>query len=275
MDDLENLELSDLQEWYQRWYAPNNATVVVVGDVKPADVLAMARKYFGPLKPERIVLPKPRVEPPQLGRRSIAVQVPAEVPYTLMGYKVPVLKTAVEDWEPYALEVLAGILDGGDSARLSKELVRGSQVVTSAGAGYDLYSRQADLFLFDATPAGKHSVAEVQQALLEQVRRLQDKPVAADELARIKSQVVASDVFEQDSIFYQAMKIGKLEAVGLDWRLANDYVERVNAVTPEQLQAVARKYLVEKNLTIAVLDPLPMESGGKPRPAATGGSNVH
>ncbi|MGB5261050.1 MAG: insulinase family protein, partial [Gammaproteobacteria bacterium] len=196
-------------------------------------------------------------------------------PYTIMGYKVPVLRTAAEDWEPYALEVLAGILDGGDSARFATELVRGSRVVTSAGAGYDLYSRQADLFLLDATPAADHTVAEAQQALFEQVKRLQEEPVTRQELDRVKSQVVASDVFERDSIFYQGMKIGQLEAVGLDWRQADEYVERVNAVTPAQLQAVARKYLVEKTLTVAVLDPLPMESAGKPQAAAIGGGHGH
>jgi zinc protease len=261
MNDLENMQLADLQHWYERWYAPNNAIVVVVGDVDPEAVLKLARKYFGPLKPEVIVPPKPRIEPPQKGKRDITVRVPAEVPYTLMGYKTPVLATAEASWEPYALEVLANILDGGDSARLTRELVRGSQIATSAGAGYDLNDRQAGLFLLDATPAGSHSIHELQEALFVQLQRLKDEPVTDEELARVKSGVVASAVYELDSIFYQAMKIGQLEAVGLDWRLADEYVERINAVTAAQVQAVAKKYLVEEALTVAVLDPLPMETG--------------
>ena len=130
-----------------------------------------------------------------------------------MGYKVPVLKTANESWEPYALEVLANILDGGDSARLTRELVRGSQIASSAGAGYDLYDRQSGLFLLDATPADSHTIDDVQQALFAQIQRLKDTPVTADELERIKTSVVASNVYEQDSSFYQAMKVGQLEAV--------------------------------------------------------------
>ncbi|MGD2112085.1 MAG: pitrilysin family protein [Gammaproteobacteria bacterium] len=275
MNDLENLELADLQVWYRRWYAPNNAILVVVGDVHPEEVLALAKRYFGPLKPESIAQPKPRIEPPQPGRRSIRVEAPAEVPYTIMGYKVPVLKTAGDDVEPYALEVLASILDGGDSARLATELVRGSQVAASAGAGYDLYSRQSDLFLLDGTPSAKHSVAELQQALLEQVQRLQKEPVSAAELARVKAKVVAGAVYEQDSTFYQAMKIGQLESVGLDWQVADDYVARIKAVTAEQLQAVAAKYLVRKNLTVAELVPLPMETGRRPRNAMPGAAHVH
>jgi len=261
MNDLENLQLADLQAWYARWYAPNNAVLVVVGDVEPEAVLKLARQYFGSLRPEKIVPPKPRIEPPQRGLRSIIVKAPAEVPYLIMGYKVPVLKTASVDWEPYALEVLASILDGGDSSRLTTDLVRGSQVATSAGASYDLYERQEGLFLLDGTPAGDHDIEALRQALLQQVRRLQDKPVEADELQRVKTKVVAGAVYEQDSTFYQAMKIGQLEATGLDWRLADEYVDRINAVTADQVRTVAGKYLLEKNLTVAELDPLPLQAG--------------
>lgn len=275
MDDLENLQLADLQDWYERWYAPNNAIVVVVGDVQPATVLELAQQYFGPLKPEKLVPPKPRIEPEQEGPRQVTVKVQAEVPYLVMGYKVPVLNTASEDWEPYALAVLAAVLDGGDSARLTRELVRGSQVANSAGASYDLYDRQASLFLLDAVPAGSHGIDEIKMALLAQIKRLQDTPVEAEELERIKAQVVASDVYEQDSTFYQATQIGMLEAVGLDWSVADDYVRRIKGVTASQVQAVARKYLQEKQQTIAVLDPLPMDPGRKPQPVSTGAGHVH
>jgi zinc protease len=275
MNDLENMELADLQDWYERWYAPNNAIVVVVGDVEPEAVLKLAKQHFGPLKPEKIGPPKPRVEPEQEGPRMLTVRQPAEVPYLVMGYKVPVLKTAAEDWEPYALDVLAGILDGGDSARLARELVRGSQVASSTGASYDLYDRQSSLFLFDGTPSKSHSVDDLQQALLEQVTRLQEEPVTGDELVRVKAQVIASNVYEQDSVFYQGMKIGQLESIGLDWRLEEDYVERINAVTPEQVQAVARSYLVVNRQTVAVLDPLPIETGSKPHQPQQGGGHAH
>ena len=275
MDDLENMELADLQRWYDRWYAPNNATVVVVGDVEPEDVLALAKKHFGPLRPEAVVSPKPRIEPRQAGQRRIIVQKPAEVPYMVMGYKAPVLKTAEEDWEPYALTVLSGVLDGGNSARLARELVRGSQIAASAGASYDPYARQSSLFLLDATPSNSHTIESVEQALREQVRLLRTEPVAQDELDRIKAQTVAGEVYEQDSIFYQGMVIGKLETTGLPWRLKDEFVERINAVTAEQVQAVAKKYLVESGLTVAVLEPLPMETAKTAQRAAAGGGHAH
>jgi zinc protease len=273
MDDLENMQVDDLQAWYQKWYAPNNATVVVVGDVDPEEVHAQAKKYFGPLKPSKIAPVKPRLEIAQRGRKELRVEAPAKVPYLMMGYKAPVLLTADEQWEPYALEVMAAILDGGDGARLASELVRGTAVAASAGAGYDGHDRMETLFLLSGTPSNGHTVKDLEAALLEQVQRLRDTPVDEDELERVKAQIRAEKVYEQDSIFYQAMQIGMLETVGLSWKDAEKYLERMEAVTAEQVQAVAKKYLVQDGLTVAELVPLPIDPDQPPRTA--GVAHVH
>jgi zinc protease len=267
MDDLEHLQVDDLKAWYQKWYAPNNATVVVVGDVDPDEVYALAKRHFGPLKPSDIEAAKPRSEVEQRGSKRIEVKAPAELPYLIMGYKVPVVLTAQPDevWEPYALEVLAGVLDGGTGARLTSELVRGQAVAASAGAGYDGYDRVQSLFLLSGTPANGHTSAELEQALRDQIKRLHDKPVGSDELERVKAQIRASKVYEQDSIFYQAMQIGILETIGLDWPELERYHEHIDAVTPEQVRAVARKYLVEDRLTVAELVPQPIDPRRPPR----------
>jgi zinc protease len=184
----------------------------------------------------------------------------------MMGYKTPIVGTAVEEWEPYALYVLSSVLDGGDSARLSRELVRSQKVAASAGASYDIYSRLPSMLTLDGTPTDGHSLAELESALRQQIERLKTEPVSAEELKRVVTSVVASKIYQQDSVFYQAMEIGMLETVGLDWRLADEEVARIKAVTPEQVQAVARKYLSDDNLTIATLDPLPMTQAQR-RPA--------
>lgn len=273
MNDLQHLTVKDVRAWYERWYAPNNATVVVVGDVDPGNVLKLAKKYFGPLKPSDLAPLKPRNEIEQRGERRIVVKAPAELPYIIMGYKTPVLDTADadEEWEPYALEVLAAVLDGGDSARFSKELVRDKQIAASAGAGYNLTSRKEDLFVLDGTPAKGHDIAEIEDALKDQIKRLHDTPVTADELARIKAQVIASNIYQRDSVFYQAMQMGTLETVGLDWRLLDEYVDRIKDVSAEQVQNVARKYLIDDNLTVAILQPLPLEDKTMHHPAMGGG----
>jgi len=274
MDDLENLQVGDLRDWYQKWYAPNNATLVVVGDVDPEEVYTLAREHFGPLKPSDISAVKPRLEIAQRGRKEIKVEAPAKLPYLMMGYKAPVVLTAERPWEPYALEVLAGILDGGDGARLASELVRGKAVAASAGAGYDGHDRMESLFLLSGTPSNGYTVKDLEKALLEQVQRLRETPAEQEELDRVKAQLRADKVYEQDSIFYQAMQLGILETVGLSWKDAEHYLERIEAVTAEQVQAVADKYLVQDRLTVAELVPQPIDPDQPPRTAG-GAAHVH
>ncbi|MGZ8161781.1 MAG: M16 family metallopeptidase [Methylobacter sp.] len=253
--DIASYTVEDLQAWYQRWYAPNNATLVVVGDVQPKAVFDLAEKYFGTLKPSDIKGLKPQTEIEQLGIRKMTVKLPAKLPYIIMGYKVPVLKTAKNEWEAYALEVLAGVLDGGNSARLSSKLVRGKQIAVSAGAGYGLTSRLSNVFELEATPAEGKTVWDMEAALKDEIANLQLKLISNDELQRIKAQVLANAVYERDSNFYQAMQLGMLETVGLGWQKIDEYVDKVNQVTAEQVREVARKYLVEDHLSIAYLEP--------------------
>lgn len=275
MDDLRKLKVGDVRDWYQRYYSPNNATLVVVGDVKPAEVVELAKKYFGPVPARDFKRPTIPSEPAQSATRSTEVRAPAQVPYLLMGYHVPVYASVKkDDWEPYALTVLSGVLDGGRSARFERDLVREKKVAVRVGAGYDAIGRAATLFLFDGTPAADKSTKDLEHTIRSEVERIKKEPISAEELARVKAQVVASDVFRRDSVFYQAMQLGQLAVCGLGLDLLDERVRRISAVTPEQVSAVARKYFVDSNLTVAVLDPLPIPANGK-APAAAGGSNAH
>ena len=254
-EDLEALTVDDLRRWYRRYYAPNNATLVVVGDVDPDAIFKLAAKHFGKLDPSEPPVVKPRGEPRQRGERRIRIHAPAKVPYVIVGYHAPSLKTAKEKWEPYALDVLAGILDGGASARLTRELIREQEIAASASAGYDLTAKYQTLFLLDANPTEKRGIDEVEQALYRQIEKLKSELATPAELKRVKAQVIASKVYELDSVQQLATQMGALETVGLGWRLMEDYPERIKAVTAEQVRAVARKYLVDKHRTVAVLVP--------------------
>ncbi len=273
-DDLDTMKVENLRRWYQQWYAPNNATVVVAGDVDPDEVLRLARRYFGPLKPSDIEPVKPRHEVKQLGIKRIQVKAPAELPYLIMGYKAPVVLTINKEhaWEPYALEVLAGVLDGGSGARLSSELVRGKAIAASASAGYDAHDRLETLFTLSGIPSRGHTVAELEAALHKQIQKLKDELVKKDELDRVKAQLRAEKIYQQDSIFYQAMQIGVLESIGLDWHETENYHKQIQAVTPAQIMAVAKKYLVDDHLTVAELVPQPIDPKHPPRHG--GGNNV-
>lgn len=271
MSDLEQMTVEDLREWYARWYAPNNAILVVAGAVDPKQVLALATKHFGPLQPQDPPVVRHPREPEARGATRVTVRAPARQPYLLMGYKTPVVGQADEAWEPYALEVLASVLDGGDSARFGARLVRGSEVASSAGADYSAYGRLPGMFLVDGTPAEGRDMAVLEAALRAELERIKNEGVTPAELERVITQLVASKVYERDSIMAQAMRIGSLEALGLGWRVADEEVERIRAVTAEQVQAVARKYLDDKRLTVAVLDPLPMGKGGVAMTQGDGG----
>lgn len=265
MADLDAMTVDDLKAWYRKWYAPNNATVIVVGDVEHEQVYRLARKHFGRLKSESIDPPSPRPEVPQLGLKQVVVKRPAEVPSLLLAYKTPGLGTAyseesaIEPWEPYALEVLSGILSGGDSARFASRLVRGAEVALGVGSSYKLTGRLDGTLSISGTPAQGRTVAELETAIRNEITDLQTSLVTEAELQRVKAQVVSGDVYERDSAFYQGMILGIFETVGLGWQRADEYVEGVAAVTAEQVQAVARKYLVDQGATLAVLEPLTMD----------------
>ena len=154
MNDLENMTGADAREWYKNWYAPNNATLVVVGDVNSQEVLKLAKQYFGVLKPHALPARKPQTEPEQTGERRVIVKAQAKLPYVLMGFHVPALEDADKDVDPYALEILAGVLNGNASARLNQNLVRQSQVAVDVDAGYDMIHRgRHSIFVLDGTPS--------------------------------------------------------------------------------------------------------------------------
>lgn len=268
MNDLENMVAADAREWYKNWYTPNNAIVVVVGDVKAAEVLKLAKQHFGPIKSRALPARKPQVEPAQLGERRAIVKAPGKLPYLAMGYHVPTLPNTQSDtpeWEPYALEVLAGVLSGNDSSRLNQKLVRETSLAVDVGAGYDTTSRgQQSLFELVGTPAEGKTVIELEAALVAQIELIKTGGVTQQELNRVKASVIAADVYQRDSMFYQAMQVGQLETMGYSWRLIKEYPEKLKAVTSEQIQAVAKKYLVKDNLTVATLDPQPIDPNAKP-----------
>ena len=279
MADLNHMTVDDVKRWYTRWYAPNNAVLIVAGDVDPDAVHKLVQKYFGKLPRGEAVTVEPRPEVPQLGLKRVVVKRPAEVPYLAMIYKTPVLTTALEDknveeWEPYALEVLTGILDGGASARFSSHLVRGKEIAAMVNTDYRLASRLDSVLAIEATPSAGRTVGELESAIRAEIEDLKNKPVDPSELARVKAQVVSSDVYQRDSLFYQALLAGVLETVGLSWHVADEYVDKVKAITAEQVQAVAKKYLVDDRLTVAALDPQPMDKQHRPHGPMPGGHDI-
>lgn len=271
MDDLQNLRADDARDWYKTWYAPNNATLVIVGDVEPAAVRRLVEQYFGPIRPSRLPDRAKRREPAPRGIQRIVVKAPAKLPSLLMAYHVPNLVNVQGDSEPYALEMLAGVLDAGASSRLTQRLVRERRIANDVGVGYDALSRLPSLFTLSGVPSEGKTVAELESALRAEIDDIKQNGIGQDELERMRAQIIAAQVYQRDSMFYQAMLIGEYETIGYSHRDIDAINEKLKQVTPAQVQAVARKYLIDDALTIAVLDPQPLEAAA----AAKSGGGRH
>jgi len=266
MSDLQSMTVEDAQAWYQRWYAPNNAILVVVGDVTGEEVRVLAQKHFGTIASRALPERKPQDEPDQTGQRRLTVKAPAELPLVLMAYRVPKLRDPEKDWEPYALSVLEGVLDGHEGARLAASLVRGSRLAASAGAGYQGTGRGPGFFLLSGAPSEGRAVSELEAALKAEMQRIATEGIREDELARVKAQVVAAQVYARDSMFAQARQMGALESIGLSHRSIETQVRRLREVTAEQVQQVAKRYFGDDALTVALLDPQPLPAKGGAKP---------
>ena len=256
MNDLQNMKAADARDWYRSWYAPNNATVVISGDVDPQHILKVVQKYYGAIAMHELPVRKPQIEPVQKGVKQVEVKAPADNAQLSMAWKVPRLEPGkLDDPDPYALELLTAVLDGYDNARLNRMLVKQEKVVNDVGVGYDMVSRGPELFLISASMAKGKTVAQAQASIRKALDELKQKGILESELKRIKVRILSDQIYKRDSIFGQAMEIGTTEMAGFSWKDIDYMLEKMQTITPEQVQAVAKKYLVDEGLTIAVLDP--------------------
>jgi zinc protease len=263
MNDLENMTAADARAWYDTWYVPNNAYLVVTGDVNHQQVFKLAEQYYGVLEGRPLPPRKPQIEPVQDGVRKLTVKAPAELPVLVMAYKAPSLRDVDKDSDPFALEMLAAVLDGHDAARFNKQLVREQKIALSAGIEYDSTARGPAMIYLHGTPSAGKTVGDLEAGLRAEIARVQQEGVSEKELARAKAQLLASQVYKLDSMFGQAMEIGQMEAVGIPHTAIRKILDRLQQVSAAEIQAVARKYFNDDQLTIGILDPQPLD--GKAR----------
>ncbi len=251
MNDLTNMKVEDFRAYYDTYYIPNNATIVVVGDFDSEKMLSEIKKYFGGI-PKGAEPPKMTVaEPEQKGERRLNLKKEAELPVVVAGYHVPDL----EDENSYPLAVLELILSGGKSSRLYKTLIYEKQIALYAGGDYSMVSTDPNMFyLYAAAMPGK-PIDEVEKALYTEIERFKSEPVVEKELTKAKNQIEASFIMGQDSNFNRAMLLGQYESVA-SWKLLDKYVDGIRKVTAEDVMKVAKKYFTEDNRTVGVLVPV-------------------
>ncbi len=251
MSDLENTTRDSLYEYYKERYIPNNAMIVVAGNIDVDSVMAMIRKEFGPI-PRGPEIKKTVIgEPEQRGERRVYVNKEAELPYVMAAYKTPNL---LND-DTYALEVLSIILSGGRSSRIYRSLVDEKQIALSAGAGYSNFMRYDYLFYLYGTAALGVDIEEVEDALYHEVELLKNEPPSEREIQKAKNQIEADFIMSQDSIFYRGMNLALFEMIE-DRSLQERYLEGVRNVKAADVQLVAKKYFVKKKRTVGTLIPI-------------------
>jgi zinc protease len=255
-EDIERFTLADLKSYYSTYYNPVNAFVVVVGDFRKEDLLPRIEKAFGDISKGLAPDQKKDIDQPQSGERRVFAKREAELPYVVMAYHVPNLRSP----DSYVLEVLAALLSTGKSSRLYQSLVQEKQLALSVDADNSLLSRDPSLFTLSAQPLPEKDATEVEKALNEELERLREKPVGLQELEKAKNQLEAAFVYSQASFFYQGMLLAQYE-IGPGWRSIDEYLPSIRKVTPEDIRRVVNLYLTPDNRTVGRLIPLPPKEG--------------
>lgn len=264
--DLDAMSLEDLQRHYDTYYSPNNATLIVVGDIKADTLLPIIKHLFEPIPKG----PSPKttlaVEPEQRGERRFILKREAQVPFVMLGFRVPNYSSD----DSYALDILESILSHGKSSRLYQSLVYDQKNSLAVGAEYSLMQTDPSLFYFYALVNPGARVEAVEDALYREITRLQNELPTELELQRAKNQVEAAHVFEQDSNFRRAMLLGQSESIGAGWRRVDQFLDRIRAVTAKDIQRVAKQYLTPDNRTVGILIPQPPKTA-EPQPSPAHG----
>ncbi|MRR58795.1 MAG: insulinase family protein [Deltaproteobacteria bacterium] len=248
MSDIENLSRTKAESFLHRYYAPANAVVAIVGDIDPVKTLALVEKYFGSLPPGVPVPPVATVEPRQLGERRIEILDDSE-PQFLIGYHKP----TIPEPDDYTFDVITMLLAEGKNSRLYKKLVVEKQLASEVSAFYGPASRYPNLFVISAVPRSPHSMEEVEAAIYEELEMLKHEPVRLRELQQVLNKLEADEVQALSTNSGLAYRLTEYESVAGTWRYLIEHRAKVAEVTPAEVLAAARKYLVPDNRTVAFI----------------------
>lgn len=258
--DLKQMTIRQLYNWYFKWYGPNNATLVIVGNVDPVQIKKEVEHYFGALKTvaggTQQAFPLFR----QTGQKELVIHRPGALPALIMTYRVPSIVSAKYPMDAYSLMVISDLLVGMNSSRLEKTLVRDEHIATGLHVSYNPFAKYDTNWTIIARPSKGVSLDQLQSAIADSLQQLAKSGPTKLELARVIKVVQAHHVFGLDQLSGQANILGTLDSVGLNWQLANTYLAKLGQVTPTQVKAVAAYYFNPDNLTVGDYYP----SNGKP-----------
>ncbi len=249
MSDIETITRDELKAYFKRFYAPNNAVAILVGDINLNEVKRLARKYFGRIPAQEPPDPIETVEPEQRGERRVTLEFPAN-PRLIIAYHIPVPPHP----DAYPLMALVEILGNGRTSRLYKKIYEELQLTSEPpDVSQQPGERLSCLLTIEAVPRHPHTAEEVERAIYEEIEAIKETPPTERELERMRNQLDADLVRNLGSNVGIAFNLGMYAAIRGDWRAYLEDIEKMRAVTPEDVSRVARKYLVPQNRTVATL----------------------
>ena len=267
--EMESYTREDALDFYRTWYAPNNAVLIVAGDIDAAELRPLAEKYYGAI-PARPVPARMRVqEPPQEAPREVVLSDPrVQQPYWIRSYLAPSL-TAGATEHAYALEVLGEIFGATSTSRLYRSLVIDQKLATSAGAYYRGSSLDLATFRIYASPRPGVTLDQLEAAVDAELERLKQEPITAKEVERATRRLVAEATYAQDSLSTAVRSFGVALATGLTVEDVEAWPERIGAVTAAQVEAAAAHVFRPETSVTGRLLPAPERTAGtSPMPAA-------
>lgn len=249
--DIEGWTIEDLKTYYQRYYAPNNAVVLIAGDVTAAEVFALADKHLAPIKAQPAPKPVTTREPPQLGERRLKILRDAQTPLIAMAWHAG----SAPERQSRIMEVLLAVLGGGDSSRLHQKLVEQEQAALEIGVQLDQGFDPGLAWLFAVVPPGG-DVARTEKLIDEELARIgRDGPTPA-ELAKARNQAQASFWRGLETINGKAQALGEYEVFHGDFRKLFDAPGEYESITADDVRAAAATVLRSDNRTVGILEPV-------------------
>jgi predicted Zn-dependent peptidase len=248
MSDIDNLTRTKAERFLHKYYAPNNAIMAIVGDVEPQKTLALMEKYFGKIPAGTPVPPIPVDEPKQSGEKRTEIVGDAEAEL-MVGFHKPTLPAP----DDYVFDVIDMLLTNGRTSRLYQKLVLEKQLVTAVSSFSAPGSRYPNLFIINATPRAPHTVAEVEQAIYQELDRLKKEPMTQKELQQILNQLEYEESRQMASNSGLARNLTEYEAVAGTWRYLIEHRQKVATITPADVMRVAKQYFTRENRNVGFI----------------------
>lgn len=244
MDDIGSIKISDLKEWYDSYYTPSNAIVIIAGDIDFTKTKKMVEKHYGQIEDRKVMRYIGSINH-KTSYEDILTYDKVSKPIVLMSYKHEPFSEDNKK-EMYTLELLFELMDGSNSSRFAKNLVDKKMVAMNTFISFDTYSANDNLITLGGSPRSGVTLNKFRDEILNEFKEFVKNGLEEGELEQVKSRLLANNIYKFDSVFYQVMQVGMLETKGYNWKLLDAYIEDINSIGEADLKKIANKIILNK-----------------------------